>query len=449
MKFPTWFSQRFNAKSSTADSVSLMQLWQQFLPLSLSDVTMAFGDPLMTITLAHLPDARVNLAGVGIAKALAVFFESPIIMILHASNTLAPTIASRRALWRFVLLLGSTLSLLLMLLALPIVFTQVGSRFLGVPIALSPIVQQTLMVMGLWPFVIAWRRYFQGLLIHYGYGEVVAQASILRLLTVAAVLSCGFAQKIPGSTLAGLALMIGVIVEAIAVTVATRKYPGAVILAPPVEVLPSNMPEVFSFYWPLANSMLVVWGGRALLIGVISRAQDASLALAAWPAAWGLILVIANSTRMVQQIVIKYRGKVSDLRLLKFTLMVGSACSLLLLMISTTPLGDRIIQGFIGSDRDLIDRIKPVLLFCTGIPLLVAVQNATQGFLVSEKRTGTVNFSTWLGTASLLIMASTSVRFGVSGSVAAAIAMSCSMVVEVACLLLQQEKFKGFGILKQ
>jgi progressive ankylosis protein len=278
---------------------------------------------------------------------------------------------------------------------------------------------------------------------------VVAQASILRLLTVAAVLSCGFAQKIPGSTLAGLALMIGVIVEAIAVTVATRKYPGAVILAPPVEVLPSNMPEVFSFYWPLANSMLVVWGGRALLIGVISRAQDASLALAAWPAAWGLILVIANSTRMVQQIVIKYRGKVSDLRLLKFTLMVGSACSLLLLMISTTPLGDRIIQGFIGSDRDLIDRIKPVLLFCTGIPLLVAVQNATQGFLVSEKRTGTVNFSTWLGTASLLIMASTSVRFGVSGSVAAAIAMSCSMVVEVACLLLQQEKFKGFGILKQ
>jgi progressive ankylosis protein len=447
MKFPTWFNQRFNAKSSTADSVSLMQLWQQFLPLSLSDVTMAFGDPLMTITLAHLPDARVNLAGVGIAKALAVFFESPIIMILHASNTLAPTIASRRALWRFVLLLGSTLSLLLMLLAMPIVFTQVGSRFLGVPIALSPIVQQTLMLMGLWPFVIAWRRYFQGLLIHYGYAEVVAQASILRLLTVAAVLSCGFAQKIPGSTLAGLALMIGVIVEAIAVTAATRKY--QVILAPPVEVLPSNMPEVFSFYWPLANSMLVVWGGRALLIGVISRAQDASLALAAWPAAWGLILVIANSTRMVQQIVIKYRGKVSDLRLLKFTLMVGSACSLLLLMISTTSLGDQIIQGFIGSDRDLIDRIKPVLLFCTGIPLLVAVQNATQGFLVSEKRTGTVNFSTWLGTASLLIMASTSVRFGVSGSVAAAIAMSCSMVVEVACLLLQQEKFKGFGILKQ
>ena len=88
-------------QSSTTSSVSLGQLWREFIPLSLSDVTMACGDPLVTTTLAHLPDARTNLAGVGIAKALAIFFESPIIMLLHASNAVAADPKSRQALWRF------------------------------------------------------------------------------------------------------------------------------------------------------------------------------------------------------------------------------------------------------------------------------------------------------------------------------------------------------------
>ena len=43
---------------SKPSSVTLLDLWKEFLPLSLSDVTMALGDPLQTTTLAHLPDAR-------------------------------------------------------------------------------------------------------------------------------------------------------------------------------------------------------------------------------------------------------------------------------------------------------------------------------------------------------------------------------------------------------
>ena len=82
----------------------LIKLWQQFIPLSLSDVTMALGDPLTTTTLAHLPDPRANIAAVGVAKAIAIFCESPIIMLLHASNALAPTQASRQALWKFSLI---------------------------------------------------------------------------------------------------------------------------------------------------------------------------------------------------------------------------------------------------------------------------------------------------------------------------------------------------------
>ena len=425
-------------QSSATSTVSLGQLWREFIPLSLSDVTMACGDPLVTTTLAHLPDARTNLAGVGIAKALAIFFESPIIMLLHASNAVAADPKSRQALWRFTLIAGGSLSLLLGLLSLPIVFNLVGVSFLGIPVALAATVQQVLLLMVLWPLSIAWRRYFQGLLIHHGNSQAIARASIARLVTMGIVSAIGVALKLSGAMLAGSALMSGLLVETAIVTVVAYRC-GATI-SPPIPktaTLPQDFAGIWRFYWPLANSMLVTWGGRALLVGVISRSIDAPIALAAWPAAWGLVLVIANSTRMLQQIVIKYQGRVANRVLLNFALSVGSGCSILLLLISTTTVGELVIQGFIGNDRDLINSIKPVLLICAGIPLLVALQNATQGFLVGAGKTGGVNQATWIGTTALLGVAWLSVGSGLSGVIAAAIAMVVAMLIEVIFLLLK------------
>jgi progressive ankylosis protein len=422
-------------KLKESQSVSLGTLWWEFLPLSLSDVTMAYGDPMMTTTLAHLPDAQNNLAAVGIAKSLAIFFESPIIMILHAANALAGSQDSRKALWRFTLLVGGGLTFLLSLLGLPIIFNFVGVSLLGIPSAMLATVSQVLLLMGGWPFAIAWRRYFQGLLIYHGQSRAVAKASIFRLLTLALVLTGGFFLPITGGILAGFALISGVIVEAIAVTIFAR-LSGA-ILPPQIEQpnLPRNLTQVWKFYLPLANSMMVVWGGRAILISILARAEDATIAIAAWSAAWGLVLVIANSTRMVQQMVIKYRHQVSDKQLLTFAMSVGAACSSLLLLMSLTPIGDRIVQSFIGNDLTLAKSIKPVLLICAIVPLFVALQNAIQGFLVSENRTGHVNLSTWLGTGTLLIISTFAINKGMNGAIAAAIAMITSMLVEISCLL--------------
>lgn len=422
-------------KLKESQSVSLGTLWREFLPLSLSDVTMAYGDPMMTTTLAHLPDAQNNLAAVNIAKSLAIFFESPIIMILHAANALAGSQDSRKALWRFTLLVGGGLTFLLSLLGLPIIFNFVGVSLLGIPSAMLATVSQVLLLMGGWPFAIAWRRYFQGLLIYHGQSRAVAKASIFRLFTLALVLTGGFFLPITGGILAGFALISGVIVEAIAVTIFAR-LSGA-ILPPQIEQpnLPRNLTQVWKFYLPLANSMMVVWGGRAILISILARAEDATIAIAAWSAAWGLVLVIANSTRMVQQMVIKYRHQVSDRQLLTFAISVGAACSTVLLLMSVTPIGDRIVQSFIGNDLTLAKSIKPVLLICAIVPLFVALQNAIQGFLVSENRTGHVNLSTWLGTGTLLIITTFAINKGMNGAMAAAIAMITSMLVEISCLL--------------
>lgn len=419
----------------TSRNRQLIQLWQQFIPLSLSDVTMALGDPLTTTTLAHLPDSRTNIAAVGVAKAIAIFCESPIIMLLHASNALAPTRSSRQALWKFVLIASGLMSFLLALITIPAIFAIVGEKWLGVSPSLSNTVRSVLMIVILWPLAIGWRRYFQGLLIHSGQSYAVAQAGVVRLLIVGIILAGGFILKTNGAIVAGLSLVWGVIAEAVAVTYLAKKL-GATTLPEVISVpeLPQDLAGVWKFYAPLGGTMMLVWGARAALVGIVARANDGEIALAAWPAAWGLVLVIANSTRMVQQIIIRNRKLLPDRLLITFAITVGMVCSLILLLVSGTPLSENAISWFIGNDQELIARVRPVLLICAVIPLLVSIQNAMQGFLVSEGRTWGVNQAAWVGAIVMLGAAYLGVKLGQNGAVAAAIGMSLGGMMEIGYL---------------
>ena len=413
----------------------LIQLWQQFIPLSLSDVTMALGDPLTTTTLAHLPDPRTNIAAVGVAKAIAIFCESPIIMLLHTSNALAPTQASRQALWKFALIASGAMSLLLALTTIPAVFAIVGEGWLGVSPSLSGTVRSVLTIAILWPLAIGWRRYFQGLLIHSGQSYAVAQAGIVRLLVVGIILAGGFTLKTNGAVVAGMSLVWGVIAEAVAVTYLARKL-GATKLPELISTpeLPQDVAGVWKFYAPLGGTMMLVWGARAALVGIVARAEDGAIALVAWPAAWGLVLVIANSTRMVQQIIIRNRKLLPDRLLITFAMTVGIVCSLILLSVSGTSISDAAIGWFVGNDEELIARVRPVLLICTVIPLCVSVQNAIQGFLVSEGHTWGINQAAWIGAIVMLGTAYLGAQSGQNGAIAAAIGMILGNIMEIGYL---------------
>jgi progressive ankylosis protein len=413
----------------------LIQLWQQFIPLSLSDVSMALGDPLTTTTLAHLPDARSNIAAVGVAKAIAIFCESPIIMLLHASNALAPTQASRRALWQFTLIASGSMSLLLALTTIPAIFEIVGEGWLGVVPSLSGTIRSTLAIVILWPFAIGWRRYFQGLLIHGGESNAVAMAGIIRLLVVGGILAGGFFFRANGAVVAGMSLVWGVIAEAVVVTLLARRLgatkPPELLSTPEI---PKDLAGVWKFYAPLGGTMILGWGARAALVGIVARANDGSIALAAWPAAWGLVIVVANSTRMVQQIIIRNRQLLPDRVLIIFAITVGLVCSLILLTVSGTPLSQDAIGWFVGNDPELIARVRPVLLICAVMPLLVSLQNALQGFLVSEGRTWGVNQAAGVGAVVMLGAAYVGTQLGQNGAISAALGMMLGVIMEIGYL---------------
>ena len=251
-------------KASAHGSKTYQDLWKEFLPLSLSDMMMAFSDPLLTTTLAHLPGARLNIASLGIVKSLIVFFESPIIMILHASTALSGHRKSRKYLGLFTFLACLFLSFSLLILGIPAIFSWFGAQVLSLDKQLLEKTGTMLMVMFLWPGVIGWRRFFQGVLIQAGKSRALASASLARITYVILSLGLGYYLQWEGSTIIGVSLLGSIVVEALFVTwmaylskaVDTYSMPKS----KQIEA-PKSLKGVMKYYLPLANSMLVVWGG--------------------------------------------------------------------------------------------------------------------------------------------------------------------------------------------
>lgn len=412
--------------------VSYRDLWAQFFPLALSDVTMALGDPLVNVTLAHLPEARVSLAAMGIAKSQAVFFESPIIMLLHASNALAEKMGARQALYQFTFILTAFLTLLCAVFCWDPVFQKIAVDTMGVAPELAQNARRALSILILWPAVIGWRRVFQGLLIHHGFGSAIGRASLARAVALASLLYLGFQIQLDPVTLAAGATMIGLLCELAFVVRSAAIHD--LIWIPDNSGPKMSLCALFKFYWPLGNSMIVVWGGRALLTAVVAQAADGSLALAAWPAVWGVVLLIANSTRMVQQITIRHRHHLESKRLLLFAGSVGLVFTFVLAAIGYGPMSKSWLHFFIGNDSELYLSALPVLQICILIPLMVALQNCLQGLLIGDHRTNWVNMATWLGTTTLLITSFYMIKSGFPGATSAAVAMSSAIFVELTWL---------------
>jgi hypothetical protein len=423
---------------------SFLDLWRQFLPLSVSDVTMAGSEPLVATTLAHLPDPRTHLAALGVAKAIAIFLESPIIMVLHAANALAGSAPARTALRRLVAGLSAGLTAALALLALPPVFGWIAGSLMGVAPAVAAAAHSALCLLLLWPAAIGWRRYVQGLLIAAGHGGVVGRAGLGRITVVALGLVVGFRVGWPGASVGATALVAGVMAEAVFVTAgAWRRGVFVLPVGAPDPALPRDLPGVWRYYRPLAASMLVVWGGRAAMIAIVARAADAPVALAAWPAAWSLVTVIANATRMVQQLTIRHQARTPLPRLLAFAASVGGVCSALVLLLAATPPGQDALAAFLGHDTRLVAAARPTVLACAAIPLLVALQNACQGLLIARGATSAVSRGAWVGVGGGLAIAAGAVAWGAPGAATAATAMALGYALELAALWFSWKKAAG------
>ena len=194
-----------------------------WLPLAGTWLMMAAEGPYLAAIIARLEHPTENLAAFGVAFALAIIIEAPVIMLMAASTALVTDAASYAALRRFTYTLGAALTVVQVVAVLPPVFDWLAVSLIGLPPDVARLTHHGLAIMLPWPIAIGYRRFRQGLLIRRRLTRRVTYGTALRLAAMsAAALAAARTPGLQGVHVGTIALAAGVVVEALASRVMTR-----------------------------------------------------------------------------------------------------------------------------------------------------------------------------------------------------------------------------------
>ena len=415
----------------------ILSLW---LPLALSWVMMSIAGPFVSAGLARLPDPTVNLAAYGLTMSIAVLIESPVIMILSTSVALVRSRASYLLLRRFVIHLSLALTSVGLLAYFTPLYDVLFLRFMGVPPAVAQAARPALKVMLLWPMAIAWRRLFQGILIHQGRSKLVGYGTVCRLAALTVTIVAGvWIGSIPGALLGGLGLAISVIVEMLVIAWWTRPLLEKKVLPVPADPegeQPLNYRRLLGFYWPLAGTAIMRVASRPVASAGIARVAQSTLSLAAWPVGSGLTWLLSASVMALQEVVLALiRDDDSQRRLAIFTLAAGLVFSGLLALLVFTPLVDLYFRSLLRVPPDVKSLAIPVTRILAPLPMLSAGRNLLRGLLIWRRRSGLVQLAMSANLSSLIVFLALGIYFGgLVGALLAAWATLGAQFLEVISL---------------
>jgi glucose/arabinose dehydrogenase len=377
----------------------LRQVVDTWWPLAASWLMMGLELPAVSAVMARLPGPEISLAAYGgVVFPVSLMIEAPIIMLLSASTALCRDRRTYDRLRRFMLLSGGALTLLHLAVAATPLFDFVVEHVLGTPEAVRPAARLGLLVMTPWTASIAYRRFQQGVLIRFGRSRLVGVGTAVRLAANFAVLAAGFAHGgIPGILVGTSAVIAGVLAEAIFVGVAVRP----VLRGMPAErpgVPPITAPAFIAFYTPLALTSLMSLIPLPLGSAAMGRLPLTIESLAVWPVINGLVFALRSLGFAYNETVlalIDRPGAYAALR--RFALLLASSASLLLLIVTATPLSRLWFADVSGLAPHLVELARRAVWIAVPFPALSAAQHWLTGIVTNAGRTRAIGESTAIG----------------------------------------------------
>jgi len=354
-----------------------------WLPLFSTWLMMGIEGPFIAAVIARLGDAKFNLAAYGVAFSLAMFFESPIIMMLSAANVLVKDRRTYLQLRRFNNLLNLLITLAMLLVLAPPVFHWLSERLIGMPAEVARLTRQAVLLLLPWPAAIGFRRFYQGILIGNHLPRRVAYGTVVRLAAmVATALLLSLLSPLPGSSVGAAALSAGVVMEALA----SRLMAGplvrrllAVPQGPGVKLL--NNRELAAFYFPLALTSLLGLAVHPMMSFFMGKGRLPIESLAVLPVVNSLAFVFRSAGLSFQEaaIALLKKGDESRRRLKSFAWLLGAASSGFLALIAFSPAVDLWFRGVSGLSPELARlAVVPTRIFALipALEVLLAFQRA-------------------------------------------------------------------------
>jgi hypothetical protein len=364
-----------------------------WLPLEATWLMMAAEGPFLAALIARLAAPEENLAAFAVATALSWMVESPIIMMLSASNALVRDGVAYRKLRRFSNVLNAAVTLVMIALVTRPVFDLVARGVMGLEPEVARLAGGAMIFLVLWPGAIGFRRFYQGILISDGRPEAVTWGTVVRLTTMAGTgLLLALVARLPGASVGAGALGAGVVAEGAASWVMARRTVHALqgqddAACAYGRALTAS--GIVRFYVPLAVTSFLSFFVNPLTTFFLARGRLALESLAVLPVIIGLAFVFRTGGIAVQEVVIALVGERCENRGLlgRFTQRVGWLSTAGLALFVSTPVAVIWYGQVSGLSRDLVAfSVLPGALL-VALPFFESRLSFERGLLVKAQRT--------------------------------------------------------------
>lgn len=365
----------------------ILKIWW---PLALSWFLMALELPALSAIIARLANPKINLAAYGgIVFPLALIIEAPVIMLLAASTALSKDWVSYRKIRKFMNVTAGALTMLHLIIVSTPLYFFITRQIIGSPEEIIMPARYGLAIMLPWTWSIAYRRFNQGVLIRFGHSIIVGQGTFVRLAADAIVLIAGyFIGSIPGIVVATSAVAAGVISEAIYIGLKVKPVISNQLRFEPKTEPPLTKASFLRYYTPLALTSLITLISQPLISTALSRMPRALDSLAIWPILSGVLFIFRAPGIAYNEVVVTLLRDPDSYRMLrKFAVIITSVTSLLLIVITITPLSTFWYLYISALPEPLITLGNTALWFSLLIPGANALQSWYQGILLQSGKT--------------------------------------------------------------
>lgn len=412
-------------------------------PLAGSWLLMAAEGPLIAAIIARMGNPALDLAAYGVAYALALVTEAPILMLMSASTSLVREKGSYERLRHFSFLLCFGVTALLLLLCVPPLFDLLALQVIGLSPPVAERTHGALLMLLPWPAAIGLRRFWHGILIRSGQTRRVAIGTIIRFSGMAgSALLLFHYSGLDGARIGGAALTVGVVAEALAI----RSLAAGAIR----KVCASREPNphgdlsfrwLSAYYFPLAMTPVLALSVQPLITFFLCRALYPVESLAVTPVVNSLTFLFRAVGLSYQEVVLALMGErfCNYEKLRKFGRCLAVGATLPLLLIASTPLATVWLERVAGLPPALAAFAVPPLLIQAILPALTLTQAMQRSVLLAGRVTKPISLATALETVSIFVLLLLLLRLApFSGAVAAAIALVCGRLLGVVFMVRPQ-----------
>ena len=394
---------------------------------------MSMEGTILASFIARLPFDTRNLAAYGVAVALAMFIESPVIHLLSTSVALARDRASMIALRTFAYRISIIVTAGMVVVSIPWVYNIVTNDVLHLPPSVATLMYWGFVSMIPWPAAIGYRRFYQGLLIRNGRTRLVAYGTIVRLITMlCSAITLMLIGTIPGVLVGTLSLTIGVMCEAAMTKYMVRDvlkmYERAVVM----EGDGISTAEIVRFWLPLAATSAFGFAVTPMLAYFMSRAPDPLSSLAVLPVVDSFVFFFRSFGFSYQEVGVALIGdkqqNYAAVRRVGFGIVICT--TVILAAIAFTPLLGMVYTGLYGLQPQLAGFAKVPTMVLVVLPSIAVAYSLYRSVLISARQNVKVTISTVLEVGGIALIMVLLVTFTeLNGALAAAISMTLGRII--------------------